>query len=69
MSETLLHCIRPWCVLDVRLIKQESLSEKESVPQPGNHNVMNVEDPVFPLNWSSNVRPVQTRTTGHIVRV
>ena len=35
--------IRPWCVLDVRLIKEETLSEKESVSQPGNHKITNVE--------------------------
>ena len=35
--------VRPCCVLDVRLIKQERLSEKESVSQPGNHNIVNVK--------------------------
>ena len=34
--------IRPWCVLDVRLIEQET-SEKESTSRPGNHKITNVE--------------------------
>ena len=35
--------IRLWCVLDVQLIKKETLPERESVSRRENHSITNVE--------------------------